>query len=163
MSKQEKRGRGKRPRNESTPSRGAVPDQGSAAINFPSQSSPTYPDSGFGRSNEPSLRESRTISGTDSSSRRQETLGVTTQAPPGKVAIPALKTPLTADSSKSFKKGRTPHACEYCRKAKAGCTGEQPCSRCRTAGVSCIYGDGKRDKEKKSGHSLKDPGLADLD
>ena len=157
MSKQEKRGRGrvKRPRNEGTPSHGAVPGQGFSPINYPSQSSPTYPDTRFGRSSQQSLLESNTISGTDSSTQSQEPLGITTHAPPGKVAIPALKTPLTADSSKSFKKGRTPHACDYCRKAKAGCTGEQPCSRCRSVGVQCVYGDGKRDKEKKSGHYLR--------
>jgi hypothetical protein len=155
MSKQEKRGRGKRPRDESTPSHGVVPSQGFSPINYPSQSSPTYPDTRFDRSSQSSLLESNAISGTGSSSKGQEPLGITSNAPPGKVAIPALKTPLTADSSKSFKKGRTPHACDYCRKAKAGCTGEQPCSRCRGAGVQCVYGDGKRDKEKKSGHYLR--------
>jgi hypothetical protein len=155
MSKQEKRGRGKRPRSEGAPSQRAVPGQGLSPIDYQPQSSPTYPDTRFSRSSQPSLLESRPISDTGSFAKGQEPLGITTHAPPGKVAIPALKTPLTADSSKSFKKGRTPHACDYCRKAKAGCTGEQPCSRCRGAGVQCVYGDGKRDKEKKSGHYLR--------
>ena len=72
------------------------------------------------------------------------------QPPPGKVAIPALRTNFAAESNISFKKGRNPHACEYCRKAKAGCTGGLPCARCRSANLPCEYGDGKRDKERKS-------------
>jgi len=71
------------------------------------------------------------------------------QAPPGKIAIPAIKPPASSSSSKDQKKGRTSHACDACRKAKAGCSGEQPCGRCGTTGAACIYGDGKRDKDKK--------------
>lgn len=71
-------------------------------------------------------------------------------APPGKVAIPALRTPQYPEaSSTTLKKGRTAHACNYCRKTKAGCTGEKPCQRCKNAGVTCTYGDGKREAEKK--------------
>ncbi|CZT11075.1 uncharacterized protein RCO7_10158 [Rhynchosporium graminicola] len=75
---------------------------------------------------------------------------VVSSAPPGKVAIPALKSSSRIhESSKAQKKGRTPHACDYCRKAKAGCTGGNPCARCLNANVACVYGDGKRDKDKK--------------
>lgn len=74
--------------------------------------------------------------------------GILPRAPPGKVAIPYIKTQ-APESSRGSKKGRISHACDYCRKAKAGCSGEQPCSRCSSAGVSCFYGDGKRDKDRK--------------
>ncbi|KAE8443556.1 hypothetical protein EG329_001718 [Mollisiaceae sp. DMI_Dod_QoI] len=70
-------------------------------------------------------------------------------APRGKVAIPALKPPQTTESSQGSKKGRTSHACDFCRKAKAGCTGGQPCMRCKNANVACVYGDGKRDRDRK--------------
>ncbi|TAQ89513.1 hypothetical protein B7494_g2172 [Chlorociboria aeruginascens] len=70
--------------------------------------------------------------------------------PPGKVAIPALRSSQAAESSQKVnKRGRTSHACDYCRKSKAGCSGEHPCTRCNNAGVLCVYGDGKRDKERK--------------
>jgi hypothetical protein len=71
-------------------------------------------------------------------------------APPGKVAIPVLRpTYSTESTAKSLKKGRTAHACNNCRKSKAGCTGEMPCPRCKNAGIECEYGDGKREAEKK--------------
>jgi hypothetical protein len=74
------------------------------------------------------------------------------QVPLGKVAIPALKQPRRTESvSPAFKRGRTAHACDNCRKSKSGCTGELPCLKCRNAGVSCVYGDGKRDKDRKYG------------
>jgi hypothetical protein len=66
-----------------------------------------------------------------------------------KVAIPTLRATGTLEAPRPFKKCRTPHACDRCRKAKSGCSGEQPCSRCRAAQIACIYGDGKRDKERK--------------
>ena len=148
MSKQEKRSRGKRPRYDGRSSREEPPGQGFAPINYQSQSNPT-----FTGHTEQSQQPQRTAFDGQAQSPpyAQRKLAITTQAPPGKVAIPALKTPQTADSSNSFKKGRTPHACDYCRKAKAGCTGEQPCSRCRSAGVDCVYGDGKRVRDRKSG------------
>lgn len=48
-----------------------------------------------------------------------------------KMAIPALKTSSGFDSQGRHKKGRTKHACDSCRQAKSGCTGDQPCKRCR--------------------------------
>jgi Fungal Zn(2)-Cys(6) binuclear cluster domain len=146
MSKQEKRSRGKRPRYEDRPSREAPQVHGFAPINYQSQLSPTFTDSPEQSQQPP---RAAFLDQPQSSQRAHLPLAVTTQAPPGKVAIPALRTPQTADSSKNFKKGRTPHACDYCRKAKAGCTGEQPCSRCRSAGVDCVYGDGKRVRDRK--------------
>ncbi|TVY41819.1 putative transcriptional regulatory protein [Lachnellula occidentalis] len=70
--------------------------------------------------------------------------------PQGKVAIPALKQSRRNESaSAAFKRGRTSHACDNCRKSKSGCTGELPCLKCRNAGFQCVYGDGKRDKDRK--------------
>ncbi|TVY13346.1 putative transcriptional regulatory protein [Lachnellula arida] len=70
--------------------------------------------------------------------------------PLGKVAIPALKQSRRNESaSTAFKRGRTAHACDNCRKSKSGCTGELPCLKCRNAGIHCVYGDGKRDKDRK--------------
>jgi hypothetical protein len=153
MSKPEKRSRGKRPRYESGPSREAPLVQGFAPINYPPQSSPTF--AGYPEQSHSPQRTALHGQGQDAPrGQGQQGLSVTTQVPLGKVAIPALKTPRTADSSKGSKKGRIPHACDYCRKAKAGCTGEQPCTRCRNAQVECVYGDGKRVRDRKSGQSM---------
>jgi hypothetical protein len=141
MSKQEKRSRGKRPRYEGKSSREEPQVQGFAPINYQSQSNPTFAGQ-TGQSQQP--QRTAFDGQAQNTPHAQRRVAITTRAPAGKVAIPALKTPQTADSCKSFKKGRTSHACDYCRKAKAGCTGEQPCSRCRSAGVGCVYGDGKR-------------------
>jgi len=146
MSKQEKRSRGKRPRYEAISSREAPQGPGFAPVNHQSQSSPTIAS----RSEQPQQHQETAFhSQAQHPSQPQQQPTIATQAPPGKVAIPALKTPQTADSSKNFRKGRTPHACDYCRKAKAGCTGGQPCSRCKSAGVDCVYGDGKRVRDRK--------------
>ena len=143
MSKQEKRSRGKRPRYEAISSREDPQGQGFAPINYQTQSTPTIAS----RAEQPQQHQDTASHGHPSQPQQQ--LTIATQAPPGKVAIPALKTPQTADSSKNSRKGRTPHACDYCRKAKAGCTGGQPCSRCKGAGVDCVYGDGKRVRDRK--------------
>jgi hypothetical protein len=149
MSRQEKRSRGKRPRHEAGSSREPPLVQGFSPVNYPPPSSPT-----FARHPEPSQSSQRAaFHGQEQDAahgQRQQGSNIATQVPPGKVAIPALRTPRIADSSKGFKKGRTPHACDHCRKAKAGCTGEQPCTRCRNAQVECVYGDGKRVKDRKS-------------
>ncbi|KAK0111791.1 hypothetical protein ONS96_001059 [Cadophora gregata f. sp. sojae] len=123
--RQEKRGRGrgKRPRDDEEPK--SPHSTGFSAINSPPIASTSQ--AGFG----------------------QQLPIQSTQAPPGKVAIPALKNPRITESSKALKKGRNPHACDFCRKAKAGCTGGNPCTRCLNAHVPCVYGDGKRDKDKK--------------
>ncbi|KAJ5040634.1 uncharacterized protein L3040_006283 [Drepanopeziza brunnea f. sp. 'multigermtubi'] len=127
------RGRGKRPR-DSPPD--ATRPAGFAPINnSPSASRPSLPNLPY---------ESASASPTRDASTRAQA-----PPPPGKVAIPALKNPRLADSKSSLKKGRTAHACDFCRRAKAGCTGGDPCTRCRNANVPCVYGDGKRDKDKK--------------
>jgi hypothetical protein len=152
MSKQEKRSRGKRPRYEAQSSREAPLVQAFAPMNYP-RSSPTFAGTSNTHPEQSQPPQRTAFHGPGQNvppSQGQQGLSIITQAPPGKVAIPALKTPQTADSSKTFKKGRTAHACDYCRKAKAGCTGEQPCIRCRNAQVECVYGDGKRDRDRKS-------------
>lgn len=144
MSKQAKRPRGKRPRDDEVP-------RHDFGVGF----SPINPHASFveaGTASSSSKTQSqrgdgRTALATEAAKSRP--LLVATQPPPGKVAIPALKSSRSLDSPKFFKKGRTPHACDYCRKAKAGCTGGQPCTRCKSAGVACVYGDGKRDKDRK--------------
>ncbi|CZT13589.1 uncharacterized protein RAG0_17087 [Rhynchosporium agropyri] len=80
----------------------------------------------------------------------QQLLAEPAQAPLGKVVIPALKNPRSAASTRGLKHERIRHACDYCRKAKAACTGENACTRCLNANIRCIYGDGKRDKDKKT-------------
>ncbi len=70
--------------------------------------------------------------------------------PPGKLLLPPLpKSRAEYTASSRTEKNRTSHACNNCRKAKAKCSGGQPCEKCRTEDKECIYGDGKRDKEKK--------------
>lgn len=62
-----------------------------------------------------------------------------------KVPIPRTATPSTWTSS-----GRVSRACENCREQKAKCSGHRPtCQRCQEAGVSCSYGDRKREKMTK--------------
>lgn len=100
--------------------------------------------SSFGDIYQPSLQRS----GGRPSHPPSQTMSSTSQSASGKVAIPALRAN-KAESSKSSKKGRTSHACDACRKAKAGCSGGQPCARCRTTRSQCVYGDGKRDRERK--------------
>jgi hypothetical protein len=71
-------------------------------------------------------------------------------SPPGKIALPPLPKNLASYSSSSKgERFRTQHACNNCRKAKAKCSGEMPCDKCRNEEKECIYGDGKRDKERK--------------
>jgi hypothetical protein len=139
MSKPARRGRGKRPRDEE-PLPYVVGNQGFSPINQPATDISSSSTHGPGRGN-------TSVTTSDLKARAAP------RPPPGKVAIPALKPTRSPDSSRYLKKGRTPHACDYCRKAKAGCSGGQPCVRCKAAQVACIYGDGKRDKERKSGYA----------
>jgi hypothetical protein len=140
MSKQTRRGRGKRPRDEPVPQDLATAHF--SATNYPPPRKPT------------GLSSSENIHGEgiqSPTSERQFNVSqdVVSQPPRGKVAIPALRTSTSFSSPQLFKKGRTPHACDHCRKAKSGCSGDQPCLRCKAAQAICVYGDGKRDKERK--------------
>jgi hypothetical protein len=70
--------------------------------------------------------------------------------PPGKMLLPPLpKSRVEYAALSRTVKNRTSHACDKCRKAKAKCSGGQPCEKCRMEDKECIYGDGKRDKERK--------------
>lgn len=70
--------------------------------------------------------------------------------PAGKMLLPPLpKSRTEYSASPRTDKSRTSHACNGCRKAKAKCSGGQPCEKCRTEDKECMYGDGKRDKERK--------------
>lgn len=70
--------------------------------------------------------------------------------PPGKMLLPRLQQPKSStQDAKVTGKERTSHACDKCRKAKAKCSGGQPCEKCKTESRECVYGDGKRDKVRK--------------
>jgi hypothetical protein len=48
---------------------------------------------------------------------------------------------------------RVSRACDPCREQKAKCSGHQPrCQRCHATGAICVYTDGKRAREAKSGY-----------
>lgn len=145
MSTQRRRGRTKRPRDES--SHLATPTQNFGSINQVSQYAPSYSDSIFSQA--PSLQTGASTTG-PAFSPFQAHSPHSALPPRGKVAIPALRAVHPPDSPQGSKKGRTTHACDYCRRAKAACTGGQPCVRCNNANVPCVYGDGKRDRERKS-------------
>jgi hypothetical protein len=145
------RGRGKRPR-ESSREEGTT--QGLASVNCASQSNTIQPGTSFShslsQSSPGSISRTVNTSSTPDVHSAQPINVITSHPPPGKVAIPALRPPPNFESSsKGSKKGRTSHACDYCRKAKAGCSGEQPCNRCSNARVACVYGDGKREHDRK--------------
>jgi len=151
MPEREKRGRGrgraKRPRTEGPP-RDVPQSQGFRSSTQPSNVSPTQ----FFEtvlSTSPPVRSLSAIASAPGQPSEQPQ-SPASRAPPGKVAIPALRPPQSSEpSGKGSRKGRTSHACNHCRKAKAGCTGEQPCQRCRNANIPCVYGDGKRVKDRK--------------
>jgi hypothetical protein len=151
MGREEKRGRGrtKRPRQDEGSARDNHLPSGSTSSSAPyvPRSAATYPELILNPSHRPSSHSRPAASITMSPSPRTDHR---TSAPPGKVAIPALR-PMHGDDSsgKGSKKGRTLHACDACRKAKAGCTGEQPCQRCKAGGTLWVYGDGKRDRDRK--------------
>ncbi|KAG9241833.1 fungal-specific transcription factor domain-containing protein [Calycina marina] len=65
-----------------------------------------------------------------------------------KVPIPPMRSSYASQSSKQLR-GRTSHACESCQKAKAACSGGNPCTRCGKNSIPCVYGDGKREQERK--------------
>lgn len=69
--------------------------------------------------------------------------------PAGKMLLPPLHRNFPPSTTSKGEKSRTSHACERCRKSKSKCSGTQPCEKCRNERKECIYGDGKRDKEKK--------------
>lgn len=131
----------------------------SSSSSLPPQPAPPYQTFAPGNVNPhvPSMQSQSFSDAYQPSSHRAASMGSslyqqvspTTQMPASKVAIPALRAGRAAESAKLAKKGRTSHACDACRKAKAGCSGGQPCTRCRTTRSACVYGDGKRDREKK--------------
>ncbi|KAH8692227.1 putative C6 transcription factor [Talaromyces proteolyticus] len=63
-----------------------------------------------------------------------------------KVAIP--RAPVFSEQSSGNK--RVGHACEPCREQKTKCSGDRPvCQRCQDLGLSCLYGDRKRERTAK--------------
>lgn len=64
-----------------------------------------------------------------------------------KVAIP--RAPSLLEQSNVNK--RVGHACESCREQKTKCSGDRPtCQRCQDLGLTCLYGDRKRERTAKS-------------
>jgi hypothetical protein len=64
-----------------------------------------------------------------------------------KVAIP--RAPNLSEQSNINK--RVGHACESCRDQKTKCSGDRPtCQRCQDLGLTCLYGDRKRERTVKS-------------
>jgi hypothetical protein len=68
--------------------------------------------------------------------------------PPGKMRLTPLPKHYAVASSKT-ERNRTARACDRCRKAKTKCSGGQPCEKCKIEGRGCVYGTGKRDKDRK--------------
>lgn len=64
--------------------------------------------------------------------------------------LPALRRCPTPPITRNAERNRTSHACDWCRRSKAKCTGGQPCQKCSHEGKDCFYGDGKRAKERKN-------------
>jgi len=152
------RGRSKRPReqdvgSETSPHEPPPPPQPSAhsfrPINYSGSPVPTFSTFGVaGQSSESDPRSQSTAG--PSHIGAMASPSVQSEAPLGKVAIPSIRPPRPPQlARKDMKRGRTPHACDACRKAKVGCSGGNPCSRCQSGNIPCIYGDGKRDKERK--------------
>jgi len=152
------RGRSKRPReqdidNDTSPHEAPLapqpPVQSFRPINYSEPSTPAFSTFGIAGQSSESQPRAQSIGGPSRIGG-----GIASPAagkpPLGKVAIPSIRTPRPTQSARrESKKGRTSHACDACRKAKTGCSGGSPCTRCRGTGIPCIYGDGKRDKERK--------------
>ncbi|KAI9372207.1 fungal-specific transcription factor domain-containing protein [Aspergillus egyptiacus] len=60
--------------------------------------------------------------------------------PISKVAIPRLS------QARAYGNRRVKKACIECREQKTKCNGQNPCSRCITFGISCVYVGGKRER-----------------
>ncbi|KAL2842558.1 fungal-specific transcription factor domain-containing protein [Aspergillus pseudoustus] len=63
--------------------------------------------------------------------------------PGSKVAIPRVS------QIRSFGNRRVKRACIECREQKTKCNGHQPCGRCTSLGMECVYVDGKREAMEK--------------
>lgn len=101
-----------------------------------------------GNPNPPSQPNS--VGGFTPHKHRQSSTAMAMAGPSGKMLLPRLLQPKSTTPDKKVSgKERTSHACDKCRKAKAKCSGGQPCEKCKMEGRECIYGDGKRDKTRK--------------
>ncbi|KAL3490714.1 fungal-specific transcription factor domain-containing protein [Aspergillus germanicus] len=63
--------------------------------------------------------------------------------PGSKVAIPRIS------QLRSFGNRRVKRACIECREQKTKCNGHNPCGRCTSMGMECVYVDGKREAMEK--------------
>lgn len=63
--------------------------------------------------------------------------------------MPELAASTTLDSILERKRLRTKTACDYCRKRKSKCNGENPCSCCITHNRDCIYTIVPRERKKR--------------
>ncbi|KAI9800750.1 MAG: hypothetical protein M1833_003167 [Piccolia ochrophora] len=81
--------------------------------------------------------------------------------PPGRVLIPRMKreegSAVASGRLEDLEKHRVSHACESCRIRKTKCTGENPaCAHCKKHGLDCVYGDRKREKDKRDLDDLQE-------
>lgn len=54
------------------------------------------------------------------------------------------------------KRLRTKVACDYCRKRKSKCDGEQPCSKCISRKRQCVYSYVSKERKKREGSGVLD-------
>ncbi|KAI2790326.1 hypothetical protein POX_d05836 [Penicillium oxalicum] len=86
---------------------------------------------------------SELLAGRRDSSEFASDLGQGSRNP--KVPIPRATRPVAYSTG-----GRVSRACEACRDQKAKCSGHRPsCHRCQESGMTCSYGDRKREKMLK--------------
>ncbi|KAL4801199.1 fungal-specific transcription factor domain-containing protein [Aspergillus unguis] len=64
--------------------------------------------------------------------------------PGSKIAIPRV-----SQLRSSYGNRRVRRACMECREQKTKCNGQNPCGRCTSMGIVCVYVDGKREVTEK--------------
>lgn len=69
--------------------------------------------------------------------------------PTSKIAIPRVS------QLRSYGNQRVKRACIECREQKTKCNGKNPCGRCTSMDLQCVYVDGKREVTEKRLHELE--------
>ncbi|OJJ05830.1 hypothetical protein ASPVEDRAFT_87166 [Aspergillus versicolor CBS 583.65] len=69
--------------------------------------------------------------------------------PTSKIAIPRVS------QLRSYGNQRVKRACIECREQKTKCNGQNPCGRCTSMDLQCVYVDGKREVTEKRLHDLE--------
>jgi len=94
---------------------------------------------------------------TDSPPRSQDSEFVASTPPSLRTlaTTPASSLPSRLSSNPSTRlpsKNRIPHACNRCRLLRTRCSGVTPCDKCAKDDAVCVFGDRKREKDKKFLH-----------